>query len=228
MNIVLIGKPGCGKGSLSEVLKKQNWQHLSPGEVMRAHMKDPQSKYREILLSKLNAGNFAPDDVTVEIVKAEVEKIKAKFSDEVNIVFDGFPRTAAQAQILLENFNIDLVVYFNIDDSVIIDRITNRLVHPASGRVYHKINKPPLNEGLDDVTGEALVVREDDKAHLVQQRIDNFMNLTYPAWEVLQRSAVDCLEVDGMQDPAKTAQQVIEKAQELSGDKKSTTKLKVS
>lgn len=203
MNIVLIGKPGCGKGTLANVLKKDNWYQLSPGDLMREKMKD-NDETAELLKSLLNKGNFAPDELTIQIVKNKI----AQLPQGTNVLFDGFPRTVAQAKMLKDSFDIDLIIHFDISDDLIIERITNRMVHPPSGRVYNKLFNPPRVDGIDDYTGDKLVQRDDDKPELISQRIKNFMELTYPAFEYLQSSGIDVLNVDGAKSSSEIANTV--------------------
>ncbi len=203
MNIVLIGKPGCGKGTLANVLKKDNWFQLSPGDLMREKMKG-NDETAELLKSLLNQGNFAPDALTIQIVKDKV----ASLPENTDVLFDGFPRTVAQAKMLASSFDIDLIIHFDISDDLIIERITNRMVHPPSGRVYNKLFNPPRVEGFDDFTGDALVQRDDDKPELISQRIKNYMDLTYPAFEYLKSTGINVLEIDGAKSSPEVANEV--------------------
>lgn len=196
MNIVLIGKPGCGKGTLSNYLlnnvKDYNFITISPGDLMKKIMAEENNQDALFLKNLLDKGNFAPDEFTINIIKKEIENIdNSILSNNNNIkpsfIYDGFPRTIAQAQMMAKELPVDLVVYFDIEDKVIIERISNRLIHLPSSRIYNLKTNPPKNPGLDDITGEPLTKRKDDDSKIIQQRIDNFMNLTYPAYQELSK-----------------------------------------
>lgn len=195
MNIVLIGKPGAGKGSLTQQLISYDntWYQLAPGEVMREKMKNDNDDVAQTLRHLLGQGNYAPDHITISIVK---EKI-ANLPHNMNVIFDGFPRTAEQAKMLAENFHVDLVIYLDTPDEVVKERLPYRLNHPASGRVYNEITHPPINAQLDDVTHEPLIKRADDKPELIEQRIKNFFDKTYPAYQYLVNNTnMPCITID--------------------------------
>lgn len=216
LNIVFIGKPGCGKGTLTQELKKIaeqrlkdgeiniNWFQLSPGEIMREKMKD-NDETAQILKDLLNKGNYAPNHITISIVKEAINKfenqnINNTQNNITGIIFDGFPRTIEQAQLILDEFNIDLVVNFETEDEVIYHRLLHRLNHPKSGRVYHEIDNPPKIKGLDDITGEPLVKRDDDKKELIDQRLKNFKEKTYPSFEVLKNAGLNVIDINSNQN----------------------------
>lgn len=223
MNIVLIGKPGCGKGTLSNELKKEGWYQLSPGEIMREKMKD-NDELAQMLRDLLNKGNFAPDEVTIGLVKDAV----AKLPPGTNVMFDGFPRTVAQAKMLADSFPIDAVVHFEISDELITQRIVNRLVHQPSGRVYNTLFNPPKKEGVDDITGEALTRRADDSPELISQRLANYMTLTYPAYEYLIQAGLPNFSINAAAPSSESTQEVKEKLAQLTTlENKKSNKLSI-
>lgn len=208
MNLVLIGKPGCGKGSFCNYLLNnysKEYIQLSTGDLMKKIMKQDNDT-SAWLKSLLNQGNFAPDDFTIKLIKQEIESIN-NINGNINIIYDGFPRTLEQAKILEKEIDIDLVIYFDIDDKVIKDRIVNRLIHLPSGRIYNEKTNPPKNPGFDDVTGEPLVKRDDDNLSIIDKRLNNFNELTMPAFNHLKENN-NFIVVDGNLNPQQIFEQV--------------------
>jgi adenylate kinase len=201
-NIVLIGPPGAGKGTLAQEIEAQTpMSVLTTSNALRAEVKTGSALGNEIsdLMAK---GKFVADEVIFKVVEESMQ------SDQYNegVVFDGFPRTLAQAEFFSKNnIQIDILVLLEIEDDVIIDRMQGRRVHLPSGRVYHVNNRPPKQEGLDDVTGEALSIREDDRAEVVKSRLEDYHHLTKPiiAWaeKQYQNGLVDnIIKIDAAQD----------------------------
>merc|ERR1719183_1698428 len=124
----------------------------------------------------MDAGKLVPDTVMVNLVVDEVSKLPP----ETNLLLDGFPRTVPQAEELETHLHIDQAINLAVPDEVIVERISNRWLHPASGRVYAYDYNPPKVEGKDDETGEDLVQRDDDKAESVRQRLKTYKELTAP------------------------------------------------
>lgn len=185
MNIMLIGKPGAGKGTLSEKLVDLGFMQLSTGNLLRAEEKQDTEEGRA-LKALLAAGKFASDQTVNKLVDDFVSKNN-------NILFDGYPRNVAQAE--LASPMIDKVIFIDTPDHVIYERLANRWVH-SSGRVYHTVTKKPKVEGLDDVTGEKLTQRNDDKPEVVLDRLKTFQEVTYPVFTMYQQSK-DVLVLDG-------------------------------
>ncbi len=177
MRLILLGGPGAGKGTQANYIK-ENYQipQISTGDMLRAAVKAGTElglKAKEYM----DAGGLVPDDVIIGLVK---ERIKEPDCDK-GFLFDGFPRTIPQADAMKEaGVAIDAVVDINVPDDEIIKRMSGRRAHLASGRTYHIIYNPPKEEGKDDVTGEPLVQRDDDKEETVRKRLEVYHEQTEP------------------------------------------------
>lgn len=177
MRIILLGAPGAGKGTQAKVImEKFGIPQISTGDMLRAAVKAGTPlglKAKDIMAS----GGLVSDDLIIALVK---ERIQAP-DCERGFLFDGFPRTIPQAEALLdEGVAIDFVVEIHVDDEEIVDRLSGRRVHEPSGRVYHVDHQPPRESGKDDVTGEPLVQREDDKEETVRKRLAVYHEQTEP------------------------------------------------
>lgn len=195
MNILFLGKPGSGKGTITQKLKDDGFLHLSTGDLLRAEREKGTQLGQEI--GKLiDGGNFVSDETIFNLVDNYLEENKGK-----NIVFDGFPRNLAQAQKCIDkNIIFEKVVVIEVPDELIKDRIVNRRVHLASGRVYNTKTLPPKKEGLDDITGEPLVHRDDDKEEVIGKRLDIYKNVTEPIAQFLEAKNYNIMKFDGTQD----------------------------
>ena len=173
INAVIMGPPGGGKGTISKKLVKDfGLLHFSMGDLLREHVKleTPSGiAAKEIIL----AGGLVPDKIVLDIL---VSSLKGKSS----VLLDGFPRTIEQAKFVVENIHIDVVLALDIPHDVIIERISNRWIHAPSGRTYALDYNPPKRNGFDDITGEALTQRDDDKPETVRKRLDTYENITSP------------------------------------------------
>ena len=177
MRLILLGGPGAGKGTQAGyITKKFNIPQISTGDMLRAAVKAGTELGIEAK-KVMDAGGLVSDDLILGLVK---ERIKE--GDCANgFLFDGFPRTLAQADSLKEQgVEIDGVVEIDVDDAEIVKRMSGRRVHLASGRTYHVVFNPPKVEGKDDETGEDLIQRDDDKEETVKIRLDNYHEQTEP------------------------------------------------
>lgn len=177
MRIILLGAPGAGKGTQAKlIMEKFGIPQISTGDMLRAAVKAGTPlglKAKDIMAS----GGLVSDDLIIALVK---ERIQAP-DCERGFLFDGFPRTIPQAEALLEEgVAIDYVVEIDVDDEKIVERLSGRRVHEPSGRVYHVDHQPPREPGKDDVTGEPLVQREDDKEETVRKRLAVYHEQTEP------------------------------------------------
>jgi adenylate kinase len=177
MRAILLGGPGAGKGTQANFIKeKYGVPQISTGDMLRAAVKEGTPLGLEAK-KVMDAGGLVSDDIILGLVKERIAQ-----DDCANgFLFDGFPRTLAQAEALKEQgVDIDAVIEIDVDDEEIIKRMSGRRVHPASGRTYHVVFNPPSVEGKDDETGEPLVQRDDDQEETVRQRLRVYHEQTEP------------------------------------------------
>ena len=175
MRLILLGAPGAGKGTQANFIKeKYNIPQISTGDMLRAAIKAG-TELGMAAKKVMDAGGLVSDDIIIGLVQ---ERLKQP--DCANgYLFDGFPRTVAQADAMKDSgVAVDYVLEIDVPDDSIVERMDGRRVHPGSGRVYHVKFNPPKVEGKDDVTGEDLVQRDDDKAETVKKRLDVYHNQT--------------------------------------------------
>ena len=169
MRIILLGPPGAGKGTQAQVITQQfQIPQISTGDMLRAAVKA--GTELGIAAKKImDAGGLVSDEIIIGLVKERLTQ-----PDCVNgCLFDGFPRTIPQAEALMQaGVDINYVLEIAVPDAEIISRLSGRRVHPNSGRVYHIQHNPPKVDGKDDVTGEDLVQRDDDKEETIKKRLD--------------------------------------------------------
>ena len=168
MRIILLGAPGAGKGTQAQFLmNKYGIPQISTGDMLRAAIKEG-SALGLAAKQVMDAGQLVSDDLIIGLVKERISKADCA----KGFLLDGFPRTIPQADAMKANgVVVDHVIEFDVPDDVIVERMSGRRVHPASGRVYHVSYNPPKVEGKDDLTGEDLVIREDDKEETVRKRL---------------------------------------------------------
>jgi adenylate kinase len=177
MRLILLGGPGAGKGTQANFVKEQfQIPQISTGDMLRAAVKAGTQlglKAKEYM----DSGGLVPDEVIIGLVKERIQEADCA----KGFLFDGFPRTIPQADAMKDaGVAIDAVVEIDVPDEEIIKRMSGRRAHLASGRTYHIIYNPPKVEGKDDVTGEPLVQRDDDKEETVKKRLDVYHAQTEP------------------------------------------------
>ncbi len=177
MRMMLLGGPGAGKGTQAVRLTTHfKIPQISTGDMLRAAVTadTPLGRSAQKIM---DSGELVSDDIIIALVKERL----AEDDCRQGFLLDGFPRTIAQAEALKEaHISLDHVVEIAVDDQEIIRRITGRRTHPASGRVYHLEYHPPQKEGCDDVTGEPLILREDDREEIIRNRLQVYHQQTRP------------------------------------------------
>tara|TARA_Y100001970_G_scaffold71857_1_gene91238 strand:+ start:3441 stop:4085 length:645 start_codon:yes stop_codon:yes gene_type:complete len=181
MRILLIGPPGGGKGTQAKkISEKYNIPQISTGDMLREHVKN-KSNLGIKAKNYMENGELVPDSLILDMMKVRLQNNDCKNG----YILDGFPRTIPQAEglnTLLNSLNspLDKVLVINVDDNKIIERMGGRRVHLSSGRVYHIKFNPPKVDNIDDITGETLSIREDDKEQTVKNRLTIYHELTSP------------------------------------------------
>lgn len=186
MRIILLGGPGAGKGTQAGFIKdKYNIPQISTGDMLRAHVKAG-SELGVAAKKIMDEGGLVSDDIIMGMVKERI-----KDDDCANgYLFDGFPRTIPQAEALKEaGVPVDAVVEIDVADAEIIQRMSGRRVHLASGRTYHVVFNPPREEGKDDETGEPLIQRDDDQEDTVKERLKVYHDQTEPLIDFYSKEA---------------------------------------
>ncbi len=177
MRAILLGGPGAGKGTQANYIKERySIPQISTGDMLRAAVKQGTPLGLEAK-KVMESGGLVSDDIILGLVKERIQQSDCN----AGFLFDGFPRTLAQAEALkTQGVPIDFVVEIDVDDEEIIKRMSGRRVHLASGRTYHVMYNPPKVEGKDDETGEDLVQREDDQEETVRERLRVYHEQTEP------------------------------------------------
>ncbi len=186
MRIILLGGPGAGKGTQANYIKeKYNIPQISTGDMLRAHVKAG-TELGKAAKKIMDEGGLVSDDIIMGMVKERIKEDDCKNG----YLFDGFPRTIPQAEAMKEaGIEIDAVVEIDVPDEEIIKRMSGRRVHLPSGRTYHVIFNPPKVEGKDDVTGEDLIQRDDDKEETVKERLRVYHDQTEPLIDFYSKEA---------------------------------------
>lgn len=186
MRIILLGAPGAGKGTQAQFLMdKYGIPQISTGDMLRAAIKEGTPLGLEAK-KVMDAGQLVSDEIIIGLVKERI----AKEDCENGFLLDGFPRTIPQADAMKANgVQVDHVIEFDVADEIIVERMSGRRVHPGSGRVYHVVYNPPKVEGKDDVSGEDLIIRDDDTEETVRKRLAIYHDQTKPLVDYYQGEA---------------------------------------
>ncbi len=214
MNIILLGPPGAGKGTqATNICAKYSIPQISTGDMLRAAVKDGTPLGIEAK-KVMDEGGLVSDDIIIGLVKERISENDCNNG----FLFDGFPRTIAQAEALKnDGININYVVEIQVPDEDIVARMSGRRAHLPSGRTYHITYNPPKIEGKDDITGEELVQRADDNENTVRSRLDVYHDQTQPlveyykSWMGKDNNAPIYGSVDGVGHLEEVKERVYEK-----------------
>ncbi|MBQ8829664.1 MAG: adenylate kinase [Burkholderiaceae bacterium] len=212
MRLILLGAPGAGKGTQANLIKEHfQIPQISTGDMLRAAVKAG-TPLGLAAKKVMDAGELVSDDIIIGLVKDRIAQPDCKNG----FLFDGFPRTIPQAEALKNSgVAIDYVLEIDVPDSNILERMSGRRVHPASGRSYHIKFNPPKVEGKDDVTGEDLIQRDDDKEETVLKRLKVYHDQTealvgyYENVAKTGQSEVKYVKVDGVGRVEEVAERVM-------------------
>ena len=190
MNIIMLGAPGTGKGTIAGILsEKLGIPQISTGDIFRKNIKEG-TELGKLAESYISKGQLVPDEVTIKIVEDRLNKPDAKNG----VILDGFPRTIVQADRLKEILkakgeNIDITINLETPEDEIIERIVNRRIcsNPDCKTVYNIILNPPKKEGICDVCGHELIQRKDDNVETVKKRLQNYFMQTSPLVEYYEK-----------------------------------------
>uniref|UniRef100_A0A8C1X3M8 GTP:AMP phosphotransferase AK3, mitochondrial n=1 Tax=Cyprinus carpio TaxID=7962 RepID=A0A8C1X3M8_CYPCA len=182
---VIMGAPGSGKGTVSSrIAQSFALKHLSSGDMLRANI-EAKTDLGLLMKSCIDQGQLVPDDVISRLVLSSLRGL-----EQTSWLLDGFPRTVAQADALDSVYDVDSVINLDVPSQTIRERLTSRWVHLPSGRVYNIDFNPPKKPGLDDVTGELLVQRDDDSPETVSRRLKDYERQTQPVLEYYRSKGV--------------------------------------
>ncbi len=214
MRVILLGPPGAGKGTQAGYICEEfGIPQISTGDMLRAAVKEGTPLGREAE-KVMKSGGLVSDDIILGLVKERT----ARDDCRNGFLFDGFPRTIAQAEALKnQRINLDFIVELQVADEEIVSRMSGRRVHPGSGRVYHVQHNPPKVEGKDDVTGEDLVQRDDDREETVRKRLEVYHDQTKPLVDYYRKLAASgepmapaYVAIDGLGDVADVRRRIAE------------------
>ncbi|KAI5819024.1 adenylate kinase [Pyronema omphalodes] len=202
IRMILMGPPGAGKGTQAPKIKEKFCAcHLATGDMLRSQVaaKTPLGLAAKKIM---NEGGLVSDEIVIGMIQSELDNNP---ECKNGFILDGFPRTVPQAEGLdkmLANRGdkLDHAIQLEIDDALLVARITGRLVHPASGRSYHRIFNPPKEDMKDDVTGEPLVQRSDDNADALKKRLVTYHSQTAPVVGYYQKQGI-WRGIDASQEP---------------------------
>jgi len=177
VRLILLGPPGAGKGTQANFIREHfRIPQVSTGDMLRAAVK-ADTPLGIAAKEVMDAGQLVSDDIIIRLVKERLREPDCKNG----CLFDGFPRTIPQAEAMRDSgVDLDFVVEIEVDNDEIIQRLSGRRVHPASGRNYHLKFNPPRIAGKDDLTGEPLVQRDDDREETVRKRLEVYLQQTRP------------------------------------------------
>ncbi len=216
LKILLLGAPGAGKGTQAQVMCEHfQIPQISTGDMLRAAIK-AQTPLGLQAKKIMESGRLVSDDIIINLVKERIKEADC----QQGFLFDGFPRTIPQAEAMeAAHVNLDVVIEVNVPDDEIIKRLSGRRVHVGSGRTYHIVFNPPKQEGLDDITGEPLILRSDDEEGTIKKRLEVYHQQTAPLIHFYrQREKTGNLvfiKVDGLKPMKEVSQMIFNQLEKL-------------
>ena len=198
--------PGAGKGTQAQIIEEElAIANVSTGAILREVSKS-KSDLGQKVQTYLNSGQLVPDEIIIEMLVERISK------DDCNngFILDGFPRNIEQAKSLDQaGVNIDLVIYLKILEEQIIERMSGRRIHLASGRSYHTTFNPPKVDGKDDLTGEDLIQRSDDKPDVIKKRLEVYFNETEPMLDFYKNKDIQFYEIDASESVKAVTEKIL-------------------
>ena len=208
LNLILLGAPGSGKGTQGDRLQEDfHLPYYATGEILRAAVRDETEVGRQAK-EYMDRGDLVPDDVIVDVIADRIDEKEA----EDGFILDGFPRTEPQAEALDEKLEelgreVSAAVLIEVDDDEVVRRIGGRRTCVDNGHVFHVEFDPPKNEGICDVCGSRLVVRDDDKPEVIRRRLEQYHTKTKPLIDYYEQRGL-LKRVDGKLDPEEVSDRI--------------------